>query len=107
LGVFFIGGPGVLVDLNSLKTHYIIQKIADSGKPLGAICLATRILAQTGVLSGKKATGWNNDHKLKKIYDSYQVHYEKKAVVIDGKIITAMGPDSAQEFGKGIVALIS
>lgn len=105
-GVFLIGGPGALDDLNTLKTHAIIQKVVAATKPCGAICISTRILAQAGVLNNKKATGWNDDHKLEEIYKTHHTTYIKSPVVIDGNIITAQGPDAAKEFGNGIVSIL-
>lgn len=105
-GIFLIGGPGALDDLNSLKMHAIIQKVAAAGKPCGAICISTRILAESGILQGKKATGWNGDDKLQEIYAKHNVTYIKAPVVIDNNIITAEGPDAANDFGKGIISVI-
>lgn len=106
VGVFLIGGPGALDDLNSLKMHAVIQKVVAAGKPCGAICIATRILAKAGILDGKKATGWNDDQKLEELYKAHDITYVKAPVVIDGVIITAQGPDAAKEFGEGIVSII-
>lgn len=103
-GVFLIGGPGALNDLNSLKMHAIIQKVFAAGKMCGAICISTRILAESGILNGKKATGWDDDHKLANIYAQHNITYIKAPVVIDGKIVTAQGPNSAQEFAKTIIS---
>jgi putative intracellular protease/amidase len=107
LGVCIIGGPGALEDLNSLKMHHIIQKIIASGVVLGAIGTATRILAQAGVLAHKNATGWNGDKKLHEFYGTHDVIYEQKALVIDGKIITARDAECAKEFAKAMVELMS
>jgi protease I len=105
-GIFLIGGPGALDDLNTLKMHAIIQKVVAAAKPCGAICISTRILAQAGVLNNKKATGWNEDHKLEEIYKTHQTTYLKSPVVMDDNIITAQGPDAAKEFGEGIVSMV-
>ncbi|RTL04564.1 hypothetical protein EKK58_10285 [Candidatus Dependentiae bacterium] len=105
-GVFLIGGPGAMDDLNSLKMHAVIQKVFAAGKPCGAICISTRILAEAGILQGKKATGWDGDHKLAEIYAKHGITYIKTPVVIDSNIITAQGPDDANEFGKAIISII-
>ena len=44
----------------------------------GAICISPRILAKAGVLKGKKATGWNDDHELEGVFKEYGVKYEKQ-----------------------------
>lgn len=39
----------------------IAQDSVKLGKVLGAICIAPRILAEAGVLKGKKATVWHSE----------------------------------------------
>jgi protease I len=86
--------------------HTILQKVVAAEKPCGAICIATRILAQAGLLAHKKATGWDGDLKLAALYQEHRSTYVKTPVVIDGKIITAQGPDAAKDFGNGIVSIL-
>lgn len=105
-GVFIIGGPGALDDLNNMKMHQILQKIYAAHIPCGAICIATRILAHSNILNGKQATGWNDDGKLEAIYKEHDIVYVKSPVVIDDLIITAEGPHAAKDFGKAIVQLV-
>jgi protease I len=105
-GIFLIGGPGALNDLNTLKMQHIINETYDKHIPVGAICISTRILANAGILDGKRATGWNGDNELDAIYKKHDVKYVKEEAVTDGLVITATGPESADAFGKAIVALI-
>ncbi|MEK7189794.1 MAG: DJ-1/PfpI family protein, partial [Patescibacteria group bacterium] len=49
-GIFFIGGPGALANLDNEKSYRIIREVAVSGKIWGAICISPRILASAGVL---------------------------------------------------------
>lgn len=105
-GIFFIGGPGALDDLDNDQSYQLIQKSAALHKPLGAICISTRILAHAGILEGKKATGWNGDNQLPAIYKEHNVIYTQEPVTVDGTIITAVGPDQAHDFGKAIVTLL-
>lgn len=106
-GIFFIGGPGALEHLDNEWSYRIIRHAAQNDIPLGAICISTRILAKAGIMTDHKATGWNGDDKLDELYKEYDVEYIKKNVVVDKNIITATNPDSAQEFGEQIVALLS
>lgn len=106
-GLFIIGGPGALENLDTPQVHALAQKFAAAGKPFGAICISPRILAKAGLLTGKKATGWNEDNELSDIFRTYGVSYVRKPVVVDGKIITATGPRVAQEFGAAIVTVLS
>ena len=105
-GIFFIGGPGALEHLDNQTSYTLTQKTVAAEKLLGAICISVRILARAGVLTGKKATGWNGDNTLETVFAKYDVIYEKKDVVIDNDIITATGPAAAEEFGKAILVLL-
>ncbi len=105
-GIFFIGGPGALEHLDNEASYRVIKKIAQIGKPFGAICVSTRILAKSGVLKDKRATGWDGDGELSDIYKKYNVNYVHEGVVVDGNIITATGPSVAHEFGERIIALL-
>lgn len=106
-GIFFIGGPGTLEHLDNNISYKIAQGAAIQHKPLGAICIATRILAKSGVLHDKYATGWNDDGELDQIFGENNVIYvvEEKVVVVDN-LITATDPSVAQDFGKHIVEML-
>jgi protease I len=105
--IVFIGGPGTLENLNVGDSYTIAQEAYESKIPLGAICLATRVLVHSGVLRGKKATGWDGDGKFGELCVQEEVQYQKnEAVVIDQNIITAVGPSAAEMFGNGLLKLI-
>ncbi len=68
------------------------------GKLTGAICAAPYVLANAGILDGKKATA----------YPSFSSRlgnatYEEKTVVCDGTVLTSRGPGTALCFGLAIV----
>lgn len=105
--LFFIGGPGALELLDNKISHELIQQAAEAKKPFGAICASVRILAHAGVLKGKKVTGWNGDNELPAILKEAHAVYTPKDVVIDKNIITAVGPNAAQEFGAKIISILS
>jgi protease I len=105
--VFAVGGPGALISLDNADTLRIMQEAeAREGMPYGAICISPRILAKAGVLNGKKATGWDNDEKLSEIFATHGVHYDRAPVVVDGRVITADGPTSAEAFGEAILTVL-
>jgi len=106
-GVFFIGGPGALECLDNSTSYKIAQETFSQNKPIGAICIATRILAASGILHDKYATGWNEDGELDQIYAENNVIYvaEEKVVVVDN-VITATDPSVAKDFGKHIVEML-
>lgn len=97
--VLFIGGPGCYEYYNDPAAHKIAQETIKEGKILGAICAAPGILANAGVLKGKKATMFTDDGTLAK----GGATYTGKGVEIDGKIITATGPQTAKAWGEAIV----
>lgn len=105
-GIFIVGGAGAMEFLDNEATYEVMQNFAKTGKPFGAICISTRILAKAGLLEGKKVTGWNGDNKLEEILKKAKAHYVKLPVVVDGNLITAEGPLAAQQFGSDIVKLI-
>lgn len=102
-GVFLVGGPGAIEYLNNEKTYKIIREVANSGKPWGAICISPRILAAAGVLVGKKATGWDGDGELGKIFKKAGAEYVNEPVVVDNNLITATGPSVALAWGETIL----
>jgi len=105
-GIFFIGGPGALERLDNDASYAIAQDALANNLPFGAICISPRILAKAGVLDGRKANGWNDDGELHGIFEEHNVELVEKPVVIDGKLITAIGPSAAREFGEAIVLVL-
>ncbi len=80
------------------RVKELIRSFSDRGKLTGAICAAPYVLANAGVLRGKRATS----------YPSYKeklggAAYEEKAVVIDGNVLTSRGAGTALSFGLAIV----
>lgn len=105
-GIFFIGGPEALSHLDNEISYSLIKAADHAKKIIGAICIATRILAKADVLKGKQATGWNGDNELATVYQEHDVRYVNQSVAVDETIITAANPDAAQEFGEQILTLL-
>ena len=106
-GIFFIGGPGALDHLDNQTSYKILQEADLQHIPVGAICIATRILAKAGVLKDKYATGWNGDGLLNDIYTKNGVTFlPEEKVVVESNVITATDPSAAEQFGKQIVQLL-
>lgn len=103
--VAFIGGPGAGAFKDDPEFLDLARKAAASGRPLGAICIAPTLLAAAGVLKGKKATVWNGDGEQGKFLESHGALYQAKNVVTEGTLVTADGPEAAQEFGN-VLALL-
>ncbi len=80
------------------RVKELLRSFSQKGKLTGAICAAPYVLANAGVLQGKRATS----------YPSYKdklgnAVYEEKAVVIDGNVLTSRGAGTALTFGLAIV----
>ncbi len=103
--IVFVGGPGTLEYLSSEAFYRIIREAVHNEKVLGAICVAPILLANAGALEGKKATVWSSqmDKKAISIIEKKGAIYEERAVVSDGLIITANGPQAAEDFAKEVI----
>ena len=100
--VAFVGGPGASALISDADALHLAQEVVRADKPLGAICIAPAILAKARVLSGKKATVWDSGGEQAALLEQYGAEYTGEPVTVDGKIVTANGPDAAVEFGKAI-----
>ena len=99
----FIGGGGAEQYFHDPLAHSLAQEAVKKGKIVGAICIAPVILANAGVLNGRKATVFpDGAERLKK----GGAVYVTEDVVVDGNIITASGPHAAQKFGEELVKLV-
>jgi protease I len=101
--IIFVGGPGAAVYLNDPVAHKLAKDFYAAGKIVAAICMAPSILANAGLLKGKKATAWPDEKENLKAHGA---KYTDGPVEVDGKIITACGPEAAKEFGEKIVELL-
>jgi len=97
--VVFVGGTGSSAYFNNQKALDLAKQFYDSGKVTAAICIAPTILANAGVLSGKKATAFPSERSNVNAVGTYT----GSSVEVDGKIVTGSGPEAAVEFGKKIV----
>lgn len=91
--------PGGLPGAENLdrdpRIKELLEKMVQGGKFTAAICAAPRVLANAGLLRGKKATSYPGH--LDKM-DLPDVTYVEDAVVCDGKVITSRGPGTAMDF---------
>ncbi len=94
------GMPGAVNLDEEPRIHQLLGKMADSGKFIAAICAAPRVLANAGLLSGKRATSYPGH--LDKM-DLPDVEYRQEAVVQDGKVITSRGPGTAMDFALTLI----
>jgi len=101
--IVFVGGTGAIEYYDNPAALQLAKEAAKKGKVVAAICIAPRILANAGLLSGVTATCYESEaDALKKAGANFQ----QTDVVRDGKIITGSGPCAATEFGKTIAAAL-
>lgn len=105
--VFVGGGEDKLI--NHPIAHAIAKEAIATGKVLGAICKAPLILAEAGVLDGKKATVWHPFGIVNKHFNALEqagAEAIKEDLVIDGRVITANRPTHASLFAEQIAWLL-
>ncbi len=105
--VVVVGGMGSPEYLwNNVTLHNILKQMQKDNKVTAGICLSGAVLAKAGLLKGKKATVWVTPKSLAALAEG-QAQYVKQKVVQDGLVITAEGPEAADEFGQLIVNQLS
>ena len=97
--VVFFGGPGTEVYFQEDLLFNIAQEFLRDGKVVAAICWAPVILANAGLLRGKRATVWSG---AKDELTRAGAFYTGEPVTADGNIITGSGPDAADGFAQKI-----
>ncbi len=101
--IIFVGGTGSSLYFDDPVALDLAKEAYEKDKIIGAICIAPSILANAGILQGKKATAFSSEAENLKAKGA---KYTGEPVTIDGKIITASGPQAAQQFGKEIAQVL-
>jgi protease I len=105
--IVIIGGGGSQVHLwNDPVLRTLVQSFHASRKIVAALCLSPVVLARAGILKGIKATFFESPDSVREMKAGGAV-LSNKAVVVDGRIITANGPAAAQEFAGAILSTIA
>jgi protease I len=102
-GIVFVGGGGAAEYFDSHVAHKLAQIFSSRGKLTAAICIAPATLANAGVLAGKKATAFPSSLPILKAKGAV---LSKENVVVDGNIVTAVGPEAAKSFGEKLVEVL-
>ncbi|GHU50529.1 thiazole biosynthesis protein ThiJ [Clostridia bacterium] len=95
------GGPGVQRLFEHKGLSAALKEAAQGGKFIAAICAAPKVLAENGLLEGKKATIYPSMES-----DLGNAVYKKEKVVQDGNIITSMGPGTSVDFALKLVEVL-
>ena len=79
--------------MNMVKAHN------EAGKLVAAICAAPSVLAELGILDGKKGTSYPGfGTKIENFVDA--------PVVVDGNVVTSRGLGAAIDFGLALIGLL-
>ena len=102
-----VGGSGSQTYLwGNKRLHKMVKKAGSLGKVVAAICISPVVLARASLLSGKRATVYRTDETISELKKA-GANVSEAPVEVDGKIVTARGPEAAKEFGRKILEIIS
>ena len=99
-GVVFVGGSGMVNLVNNSEFTELARRFYEAKKLVAAICIAPALLANSGILTGKTATVWP---EASQILEQAGAKYTGGNLEVDDILITANGPQAAEEFGRAIV----
>ncbi len=91
------GGPGVKALRAQGRATELVRQFARAGRPVAAICAAPTVLADAGLLAGRRYTAHFSVH------DELPGALAGERVVEDGPVITSRGAGTALEFGLALV----
>ncbi len=86
------------------RIHALLAKMAGQEKYIAAICAAPKVLADAGLLKGRRATSYPGSLSQVQLTG---VHYQEAAVVQDGNIITSRGPGTAMDFALTLIEVLA
>jgi protease I len=101
--VIFVGGAGAQVFFDDPDAQRLARQQKDAERVLAAICVAPSTLAHAGLLQGVNATAFPSQEQD---LSAHGALWSGDLVTIDGLIVTANGPESAEEFGEAIAAVL-
>ena len=96
--IVFVGGAGSAQYFDNKRALDLVREFNEDNKIVSAICIAPSILANAGILNGRKATAFPSERDNINSVGTFTGN----AVEVDGKIITANGPLAAKDFGSKI-----
>lgn len=102
--VIFVGG-GWAYDQYYLDDAYLA--LGNQAKAVAAICIAPTLLSDAGIYQGKQLTGRDDGlgTQIRYLQKNWATFVDQP-VVRDGNLITANGPEAAEEFALEVLKLL-
>lgn len=98
------GMPGAMHLKEDARILNLLKKMAAEAKYTAAICAAPVVLAEAGLLKGKKATSYPGFLDQMALAETDCV---TDAVVKDGKVLTSRGPGTAMDFALALIEALA
>lgn len=76
----------------------LLKRMNESGRFVGAVCAAPKVLLRSGVLEGRTATAYPGV-----LQQEGHSHISGDAVIRDGTVITSRGPGTAMDFALELI----
>jgi 4-methyl-5(b-hydroxyethyl)-thiazole monophosphate biosynthesis len=86
------------------RVHELLKRHHQQGRYIAAICAAPKVLANAGLLDGRRATSYPG--VLDKM-DLPRVYVELERVISDDRVITSRGPGTAMDFALELIEKLS
>ncbi|MCI0401116.1 MAG: DJ-1/PfpI family protein [Gammaproteobacteria bacterium] len=100
--------PGGLLGAEHLdqdpRVKDLLKKMANSEKFTAAICAAPKVLANAGLLQGKRVTAYPG---ILDSVDHGSLTVSDEPVVRDGTVITSRGPGTAMDFALSLIEALA
>jgi 4-methyl-5(b-hydroxyethyl)-thiazole monophosphate biosynthesis len=97
------GLPGADHLNNDPRVHQLLNRMSESGNYTAAICAAPKVLADAGLLDGKRATSYPG---VLDRMDLPRVDVDLQPVIRDGRVITSRGPGTAMDFALELIEVL-
>jgi protease I len=86
------------------KVLSFVQKAAEAGTIVAAICHGPWVLSDAGLLKGKRSTAW---WSMRPDLENAGATYLDEPLVVDGKIVTSRAPIDLDPFLRAITGLLA
>ncbi len=82
----------------------LVRRVAEEGRPLGAICHAGWVLISAGLVRGRRGTGFSS---IRDDLENAGGLYQEAGVVVEGNLVTAQGPKDLPGFVLAFLELLA